>query len=172
MNNDINGGNSSKNSNKSDRKIIHLYWIIFFLIIIICCLVAIIFCRLNDNTILDFISAFSTLLSIVLSLIAIFYTFLSGIESQRINHETETAIHGIKNELGSLSGKIQGYIALENSINKAIESAIQITEKHENSITEEDGTSLDEQRKEFAASLKGLKMQMNDIASKYNSDRR
>lgn len=92
-----------KKNNSNSNIQIHLCWIIASLVFVCCCLTAVIFSKLSNNHILNFFSGFSTLLSIILSIIAIFYTFKSGFESQEINTQVKLDIQHINDILVEIS---------------------------------------------------------------------
>lgn len=156
---------------KSKKNNSHFYWIIGILIVIICGLVAAILCGFDDNTVLNFISAFSTLLSIVLSIIAIFYTFLSGVESQRVNQKTECEVQHINDKIELLSDKMKNNYLLISNLDKNISSVIDVLKMSESNIAS--GTELDSQeenhsKENIIENLNGLKMQLHDIAKTFN----
>lgn len=97
-----------------------LFWIIlilFLVIVVLCCLV--ISGSANATNIL---SVVSTGISIVLSIIAIVYTFISGIQSSDINSETKTQIMLLQKEVEDLKYSIEKKIQVQNEVGNYIKS--------------------------------------------------
>lgn len=157
---------------KNKLKVIkfHMCWGIGVLITIVCGLIAALICDFEDSTILNFASSFSTLLSIVLSIIAIFYTFLAGIESQRINEKTENGIQHINNKIEILSEKMQTTYSLISDLDDHISLTINSIESMKSPVKTENDTIIDNQQKELVDNLKGLKMQLHGIAATFNTN--
>lgn len=96
-----------------------LFWIIlilFLVIVVLCCLV--ISGSANATNIL---SVVSTGISIVLSIIAIVYTFISGIQSSDINSETKTQIMLLQKEVEDLKYSIEKKIQVQHEVGNYIE---------------------------------------------------
>lgn len=97
-----------------------LFWIIlilFLVIVVLCCLL--ISGSANATNIL---SVVSTGISIVLSIIAIVYTFISGIQSSDINSETKTQIMLLQKEVEDLKYSIEKKIQVQKEVGNYIES--------------------------------------------------
>ena len=91
--------------------------ILFLVIVLLLCLVI----SGNANA-TNILSVVSTGISIVLSIIAIVYTFISGIQSSDINSETKTQIMLLQKEIENLKDSIEKKIQLQNEVGNYIES--------------------------------------------------
>ncbi len=97
-----------------------LGWIIVILllaIVFLCCLIV----SGNSNA-SNILSVVSTGISIVLSIIAIVYTFISGIQSGDLNSETKTQIMLLQKEVEDLKNSIEKKIQIQNKVDDYIES--------------------------------------------------
>lgn len=97
-----------------------LFWIIVILLLAIvwlCCLVV-----SGSSNAANILSVVSTGISIVLSIIAIVYTFISGIQSSDINSETKTQIMLLQKEVENLKNSIEKKIKIQNEVGNYIES--------------------------------------------------
>lgn len=102
-------------------------WIIVILllaIVLLCCLIV----SGNPNT-SNILSVVSTGISIVLSIIAIVYTFISGIQSSDLNNETKTQIMLLQKEVENLKNSIEKKIQIQNEIDNYIESVSPLISK-------------------------------------------
>lgn len=126
-------------------------WVIAILIIICCILISLIFVRVEDEALFSFISGFSTLLSIVLSILAIFYTFITGIESQRANSNIEKEMSNIKTLIDILDSDVKHNeeiriqtLALSDQVEKTIEviKADDANAENNNTVNELEGLKL------------------------------
>lgn len=97
-----------------------LFWIIVILLLVIvllCCLVV------SESTkAANILSVVSTGISIVLSIIAIVYTFITGIQSSDINGETKTQIMLLQKEVKNLKDSIEKNIYIREKLNDDIKS--------------------------------------------------
>lgn len=97
-----------------------LFWIIVILLLVIialCCLIV-----SESTNAANILSVVSTGISIVLSIIAIVYTFISGIQSSDINSETKTQIMLLQKEVENLKDSIEKKIKIQNEVDNYIES--------------------------------------------------
>lgn len=104
-----------------------LFWIIVILLLVIvllCCLVV-----SGSANATNILSVVSTGISIVLSIIAIVYTFISGIQSSDINSETKTQIMLLQKEVGNLKDSIERKIQIQNEVDNYIESVSPLISK-------------------------------------------
>lgn len=122
-------GNNS-DTKKEYRNKLNSRWIIGILVFIVLCLVSLIFCQkyLDIKLEIKFLEILATMLSIVLSFIAIFYSYSTSIESNRqwelISNAVTTidvSLDSIKNlhkqmqnDLGNISSQMY---TLDNSVN-------------------------------------------------------
>ena len=97
-----------------------LFWIIVILLLVIvalCCLIV-----SGSTNAANILSVVSTGISIVLSIIAIVYTFISGIQSSDINSETKTQIMLLQKEVENLKDSIEKKIKIQNEVVNYIKS--------------------------------------------------
>lgn len=135
-------------------------WIIAILIVICCLLVSVIFVKIEDAVVLNFLSGFSTLLSIVLSVLAIFYTFITGMESQRVNSNIDKEISNIKGLIDRLDSDIKH--------NKEIQSqTLALSEQVEKTI---DTIKVSDENKSMVNELEGLKIQIKAINQNFHKN--
>lgn len=102
-------------------------WIIVILllaIVLLCCLIV----SGNPNA-SNILSVVSTGISIVLSIIAIVYTFISGIQSSDLNSETKTQIMLLQKEVENLKNSIEKKIQIQNEVDSYIESVSPLISK-------------------------------------------
>ena len=97
-----------------------LGWVIAILLLIIVLLCCLIISR-SDNA-SNILSVVSTGISIVLSIIAIVYTFISGIQSSDLNSETKTQIMLLQKEVVNFKDSIEKKVQIKNEVNEYIES--------------------------------------------------
>lgn len=97
-----------------------LFWIIVILFLVIVLLLCLVISGNANAT--NILSVVSTGISIVLSIIAIVYTFISGIQSSDINSETKTQIMLLQKEIENLKDSIEKKIQLQNEVGNYIES--------------------------------------------------
>lgn len=104
-----------------------LFWIMVILllaIILLCCLLV-----SESANAANILSVVSTGISIVLSIIAIVYTFISGIQSSDINSETKTQIMLLQKEVENLKGSIEKKIQIQNEVDNYIEKVSPLISK-------------------------------------------
>lgn len=123
-------GNNSDTKLKEYRNKLNLRWIIGILVFIVLCLVSLIFCQkyLDIKLEIKFLEILATMLSIVLSFIAIFYSYSTSIESNRqwelisnavttidVSLDSIKSLHKqMQNDLGNISSQMY---TLDNSVN-------------------------------------------------------
>lgn len=158
---------------ESDKKIfkVNAFWIIGVLIAIVCGLITVLIGGVGSESILNFISGFSTLLSIVLSIIAIFYSFLSGIESQRINQKTESEIQHINDKIDILTSNIHKNLEAKTNLDNNLSSAISIVNECKDDLLKSESQTESEKLKMYAEKLNGLKIQLHKIGEDFNESK-
>lgn len=97
-----------------------MVWIIFILVLVILALCLLIIS--NSKTASSVLSVVSTGISMVLSLVAIIYTFISGIQSSNLNSETQTQIMQLEKQVSSLNDSIRRKIQLQEDMDKYLEN--------------------------------------------------
>mgnify|MGYP003419600431 CR=1 FL=1 len=135
-------------------------WIIAILIVICCLLVSVIFVKIEDAVLLNFLSGFSTLLSIVLSVLAIFYTFITGMESQRVNSNIDKEISNIKGLIDRLDSDIKHNKEIQNQ-------TLALSEQVEKTI---DTIKVSDENKSMVNELEGLKIQIKAINQNFHKN--
>lgn len=104
-----------------------LGWVIVILllaIVLLCCLIV-----SGSSNAANILSVVSTGISIVLSIIAIVYTFISGIQSSDLNSETKTQIMLLQKEVENLKNSIEKKIQIQNKVDSYIESVSPLISK-------------------------------------------
>jgi len=97
-----------------------LGWIIvilFLTIVLLCCLIV-----SGSSNASNILSVVSTGISIVLSIIAIVYTFISGVQSSDLNSETKTQIMLLQKKVEELKNSIEKKIQIQNKVDNYIQS--------------------------------------------------
>lgn len=123
-------GNNSDTKLKEYRNKLNSRWIIGILVFIVLCLVSLIFCQkyLDIKLEIKFLEILATMLSIVLSFIAIFYSYSTSIESNRqwelisnavttidVSLDSIKSLHKqMQNDLGNISSQMY---TLDKSVN-------------------------------------------------------
>lgn len=123
-------GNNSDTKLKEYRNKLNSRWIIGILVFIVLCLVSLFFCQkyLDIKLEIKFLEILATMLSIVLSFIAIFYSYSTSIESNRqwelisnavttidVSLDSIKSLHKqMQNDLGNISSQMY---TLDNSVN-------------------------------------------------------
>lgn len=104
-----------------------LAWIIVILLLAI----VLLFCLVvsGSSNASNILSVVSTGISIVLSIIAIVYTFISGIQSSDLNSETKTQIMLLQKEVEDLKNSIEKKIQIQNKVDNYIESIAPLISK-------------------------------------------
>ena len=104
-----------------------LGWVIVILllaIVLLCCLIV-----SGSSNASNILSVVSTGISIVLSIIAIVYTFITGIQSSDLNSETKTQIMLLQKEVENLKNTIEKKIQIQNKVDSYIESVSPLISK-------------------------------------------
>lgn len=150
------------------KNVIHLKrrdlcWIIFILIMIIAVLSS---CLINGYDIGSLLSTVSTVVSILLSIVAMFYSIVTNSDSQRINTATEVEIARISQKIDRIDEKIgilekldkiadQNYRTIKNAHN-----ALEIVSKE---IPDDKQEVFDEMKDSMGLFLQSYEQQLENI---------
>ncbi len=140
-----------------------LCWIIFILIVIIAVLSS---CLINGYDIGSLLSTVSTVVSILLSIVAMFYSIVTNSDSQRINTATEVEIARISQKIDRIDEKIgilekldkiadQNYRTIKNAHN-----ALEIVSKE---IPDDKQEVFDEMKDSMGLFLQSYEQQLENI---------
>ena len=141
---------SNEQIEKNARNKALIYVALWLMVIVIVCLIGVIYCNqvIESKTIQKYVEFSATLLSIVLSIFAIFYSYFSALEASRQWGDINTAVRVMERTTSTIETNNETLLATVIAIHGEVSALGSNTQTTDNTI-EQNNTDVSIQNKEI-----------------------